>query len=329
LQAPKPHLPFDQQLERFRSRGLTYDSYSAAMAALKRIGYYRFSGYAYPFRSPLEAIEMGKLRSEVFVPGARFEDAVKLYNFDEKLRLVLLEGLNAIEVGLAVRVGYALGKRDPLAHFDPSNLDPKRCLERDPARNTGLSAYEAWRRRHDKLRESAAQEEYVKHHIMKYDGDVPIWAATEYMDFGCLVRLYYLMQDEDRRAIAAVLGVTNDRADLLYRWLLALNILRNHCAHNNRVWNRSTVAVPPKFGTSMVANDLQHLNNIDAAEKLKIYYVAAIIAYLIRQIDPQSTWSLRFRTQVRKLGNVGGMTIENTMGFPEHWETLALWRPAA
>ena len=326
--APKPHLPFDQQLDRLRSRGLVYESHPSALAALKRIGYYRFSAYAYPFRAALETgSSNGKSRSDEFVAGARFEDAVKLYNFDEKLRLVLLDGLNTVEIALAVRVGYSLGKRSPLAHLDARNLDSQRCSAGADGSTDGSSAYDAWCDRHDKLRKSALQEDYVKHHVLNYDGQIPIWAATEYMDFGCLVRLYYLMRQEDRRVVAEVFGVENDQSDLLHRWLQALNILRNHCAHNNRVWNRSTVAVPPKFATRMVQPELHHLNDLDSQERLRVYYVAGIIAYLTRRIDPDSTWALRFRTQVRKFGNIGGMTIENTMGFPEQWESLDLWKP--
>jgi len=74
------------------------------MLALRRIGYYRLSAFTYPFRAP-RAVAASKIskRSDKFVVNATFEDALHLYSFDDKLRMVLLEGLHAIEVALAVR----------------------------------------------------------------------------------------------------------------------------------------------------------------------------------------------------------------------------------
>lgn len=48
----KPHLTYDRQLARLGDRGLSIADPAAAIADLKRIGYYRLSGYLYPFSPP-------------------------------------------------------------------------------------------------------------------------------------------------------------------------------------------------------------------------------------------------------------------------------------
>lgn len=299
-------------------RGLQHSSYSTALTAMKRIGYYRFSAYTYPFREPGD-----DRRGDQFVSGSTFEHALHLYSFDEKLRVTLLEALNVIEVGLGVKVAYALGKRDPLGHLTLECLDAGTCNEY--LHSSGMLAHEAWLERYEKLKRDARDEEYVKHHIREYDGKVPIWVATEFLDFGALVRLYSFLLPSDRKKISEELGLANDAAGVLYRWLKALNILRNHCAHNNRVWNRSTVEVPPKFATAMVGDEIHHLNALDNEKRQKLYHLATLAAYLTIRVNPMTNWPRAFKTQARKLADVMGMTVENSMGFPDGWDELEVW----
>jgi abortive infection bacteriophage resistance protein len=323
----KTHLPYDEQLALIVSRGMAYSDRRVAMLALKRIGYYKLSAYTYPFRAPIASAQdsAGRSRSDTFVPGSTLEDALKLYAFDEKLRMILLEGLNAVEVGLAVKIAYVLGKRAPMAHLEPAHLDLTRCDAEVSVSGTLMSAHDAWIGRYEKLKHDAIEEEYVKHHVNKYGGSVPIWAAIEFLDFGCLIRLFDLMRPEDTRKIANELGVAKHGAGTLFRWAKALNILRNHCAHSNRVWNLSSVDVPPKFSDDLVHDRLVHLNDLDNSKRQKLYYLAALVAYLAVEINPDSDWPRSFRTVARKLGDVHGITVENAMGFPPGWDDLPIW----
>lgn len=306
-------------------RGLTCADRPGAIAALKRIGYYRLSAYTYPFReAPSEADLVAKrTRAESFRPDSRLEDALHLYEFDRKLRAVLLQALQEIEIGFATKVGYTLGKRAGNGHLQIEHLDASAC--RRPNRD-GVTNHEAWVKRYEKLLKDAKDEEYVKHHVVHYGGEIPIWVATGFMDFGCFVRLYSLMEARDRKRIAYELGLRGNGSDTLHRWLRALNILRNHCAHNNRIWNRATVDVPPKFSTQVAPEQLHHLNELDNDQRQKMYLLIALTAHLEKAVNPSSNWAWSaLPTQARKLGNVGGMTLENTMGFPEGWQNLALW----
>ncbi|MCU1534552.1 MAG: hypothetical protein JWR53_1033 [Glaciihabitans sp.] len=333
MEQVKTHLPYDTQLSLMVSRGMSFSDRRVALLALKRIGYYKLSAYTYPFRAPAtgsaDALESNpdssRSRSPTFLPNSTLEDALKLYSFDERLRTLLLEGLNAIEIGLAVKIAYQLGKRDSMGHLDPRCLDEDKCAVAQTVRGVTMTAHQAWVQRYEKLKHDALQEEYVKHHEFKYGGNVPIWAAVEFLDFGCLLRLFNLMRADDKRKIANEVGVLKDGASTLYRWAKALNILRNHCAHSNRVWNRSTVDMPPKFSPSVARDTLIHLNDLDNSKRQKLYHLAALISYLSVAINPDSDWPRSFRTAARKLGDVHGMTVENAMGFPSGWDSLDLW----
>ncbi|PPL19822.1 Abi family protein [Microterricola pindariensis] len=322
----KDHLPYDAQLAKMLERGLTSADRPGAIAALKRIGYYPLSAYTYPFRESATDtdVKAGRTRAEAFRQGSTLEDSLTLYEFDRKLRAILLQALQEIEVGLATKIGYILGKREGDGHLRIECLDAAEC---NRPNSEGELAHALWVRRFEKLRKDAKDEEYVKHHILNHGGEIPIWVATGFMDFGCLIRLYSLMDKRDRKKIAEELGLGGNGADTLHRWLRALNILRNNCAHNNRVWNRATVDVPPKPSLQVAPEHLHHLNDLTNDQRQKIYLLIALTAHLNRAVNPASTWAWSaLPTHAKKLGNVGGMTLENTMGFPAHWRNLALWQ---
>jgi len=322
----KPHLTYQQQLAKMRARGLTYKDHILAIQSLKRIGYYRLSAYTYPFRILDESQSTPVLRDE-FERGTTFEDALYLYAFDEKLRTILLEGLNAIEIGLGVQVGYTLGKRSPIGHENVNDLNVHACNEviSYTSDGTPVTQYAAWRMRYEKLLVDAKNEVYVQHHQREYGGHFPVWVATEFMDFGCLLRLFDMLRTEDKKKIALAFGVDRDGHEVLFKWLKALNVLRNHCAHSNRVWNRATVNAPGRYRSGIVDARLHHLNAIADSERPRIYIVAAIVAYLSTKINPQTNWPRTFATQVKKFKSVRGRTVGTEMGFPEDWEQLDLW----
>jgi abortive infection bacteriophage resistance protein len=322
----KNHLQYDEQLARMTGRGMLVTDRPGAISALKRIGYYRLSAYTYPFREPPTDADSaaGRTRSEKFRHGSSLNEALHLYDFDRKLRVVLLQALQEIEVGFASRVAYTLGRNSGNAHLETEHLDPILCMRLN---KDGETEHAAWVKRFEKLRKDALDEEYVKHHVKHYGGQIPIWVATGFMDFGSMIRLYSLVTLKDRKKIAFDLGFRGNGSDALLRSLKALNILRNNCAHSNRVWNRSTVDVPPKISAQVVPDLLAHLNDLGDDERLKIYLLAALTAFLQRAINPESEWAWgTFPTQAKKLGNIAGMNLENTMGFPKGWQDLPLWQ---
>jgi abortive infection bacteriophage resistance protein len=323
----KPHLPYDQQLKLLMSRGLGCDDQRAAISALKSVGYYRLSAYTYVLRAPGLPTAGGSRppRSDQFVDGARLEDALSLCRFDHHLRLCLLDALQQIEIGMRVQIGYQLGKTDPFGHLNRTSLDLVACAQpasqgKATPNRVGKDAYEDWSEEFRKLQNTARNEEFVKHFTTRYDSTMPVWVATEFMTFGCLTYLYQLLGSREAKKIAGNLGVRDQR--ILYKWLKALNVLRNHCAHNARIWNRTTIYPPQKPPVNLTPERLHHLR---AADPHRVYFLAAICAHLVITLSPDSNWPRQFATRVGKFPAVHGMTLENTMGFVDGWAGLPLW----
>lgn len=327
----KPHMPYDRQLDLLRGRGLTVEDPQRAMMDLKRIGYYRLSGYLYPLRRIDQNSAPGRARRlDDFVVGSTVEDGIRLHDFDHRLCLVLLDGLQQVEIGLRVKLGYTLGKRGALAHLDPSALSPK-ALTPHP-RHKAMTRYDVWRREYDaqQIKAEKGKQEFVLHFVQKYEGEVPIWAAVEFMTMGCLISLLDLLQSSDQRRVARELGLKNQQ--VLLGWLRPLNVLRNHCAHVNRVWNRSVVFQSDRLNLDMLLAPelLAHLaSSPKAPVDHRVYFHAATTAYLLRAIDPRTDWPGRFVEIMRTFPESAqrlGLTPRTAMGFPEDWLNEELWR---
>lgn len=89
------------------------------------------------------------------MPGSTVENALKLYEFDRKLRGTLLQALQEVEVALATKIGYVLGKRAGDGYLRVDNLDAVACSRMNP---DGVTAHEAWKARYEKLRTDAKEE---------------------------------------------------------------------------------------------------------------------------------------------------------------------------
>ena len=322
----KPHLEHADQLARLIERGLTCDDEAAGIALLRSIGYYRLSAYIYPYRKMLPEAEQGKVtpvhfRADTLVEGVSLEHIAAMVKFDRKLRALIGEAMEIVEVGLRSHVAHVGGRRNPFFHLDVHHLDRKACLK---TRNTGdRPAFDRWQDRYVELQDNASREDYVKHHLAKYGEPFPIWIAVEFLDFGAVARLLELMDRQDQNEVARALGVKG--GTLAAAWIKALNNTRNLAAHHKRVWNRTLTYQLRQPRPEQLNGDLR--DALDGARYDKMYAPLAVMASLIRHIDPGNRWPVHLKEHVQKFPDVPHLTPENDMGFPEGWKTRALWRP--
>lgn len=200
----KTHLTIEEQLERLQSRGLLIEDWENAKQVISRLGYYRLSGYFYPLRKTKPIGEAG--RHDEFLEGASFELVAALAEFDKGLRLIALDAIESIEVATRVALAHRLGKVDPEAHLRPDLLDRKFTeVTRGLGSRRSVSAYDEWLLRYEKAK-SKSKDEFVKHHVKKYQGRMPIWVAIELWDFGMLSRFFSGMQQRDQNAVAHSFG---------------------------------------------------------------------------------------------------------------------------
>jgi abortive infection bacteriophage resistance protein len=93
----KPPLDLDPLIELLKKRGLNIDNIETAKYYLKFIGYYRLSAYFLSFQDATNSNSHHQ-----FKQGTTFDDVLNLYIFDRKLRLLVLDAIERIEVAMSI-----------------------------------------------------------------------------------------------------------------------------------------------------------------------------------------------------------------------------------
>ena len=317
----KPFLPVADQIARIQARGMVVTDKGKAQQYLENIGYYRLSGYWYPLRrSQITTAPSGEIVTTVlddFRSGSEFSQVVDLYVFDKKLRLMMLDVLERIEIAFRTDIALQLGQYDPWAYREPTLLDGK--FTADIPKGRSKTRFWDFIDRFDRA-VSDSKEDFVKHFRATYSNPLPIWAAVELWDFGTLSMFLSGMKYRDQRAIAARYGVP--RPELLPTWVRTLAFVRNVCAHHSRMWNKPLVAEPraPRVGEVPL---LDHLAQ-DKFARERFYSAAALARYFQRQINPNSSWGTRFVAAVDTFPQAPGIALGQA-GSPADWKTLPLW----
>lgn len=325
----KPWLSLEQQVDRLESRGVHVGDRERAASVLKAVGYYRLTGYLYPFRqSEQHADAEGRTHTRVlsdYRPGTKLDHAESIIDFDRRLRLLVMDGIERIEVAVRMQVGYVLGRTSAFAHEDPSCFtDTFTQVGTDPDSGEPIaSSHARWLQRADERR-TKSDERFVAHFSEKYDGHLPIWVLTELLELGQLSVLYRALRQQDAEEIARVYAVPTKK--LMVSWLASLNYVRNVAAHHSRLFNRKLQHAParPKVGQVPL---LDHLRDERSAKDIfGTYNVLAVIAYLLPSIEAQTDWHPRLVALLQDFPISHALSI-GSMGTPHGWETLDLWRP--
>ncbi|HDL1739080.1 TPA: Abi family protein, partial [Mannheimia haemolytica] len=269
----KPHKEYHELVELLISRGMLINDKSYAEKKLSQVGYYRLSGFWHISRKPNQD---GGL-SENFLENVQFEEVYKLYIFDKKLRLLLLDIIERLEVNIRNIMAHELGRENPLAYEDYSLINQK-FLKFQWKSNY---AYANWlETTANKIKRS--KDDSIEWH-RKNEKEIPFWVITETWDFGALSKFYSLLNGQHQRKIAKKFNVDENT---LKNWLNEINIVRNLSAHHSRIWNRkfSDIAIPklddPRW--SKFKKMQQYFSNLSLDDKAKerIFGRVAILWFL-------------------------------------------------
>ncbi|GIO35358.1 hypothetical protein J41TS12_02190 [Paenibacillus antibioticophila] len=225
----KPALTFEEQVELLHQRGVIIEDRDQAIRCLKRINYYRFTAYTLSFKT-----------NDKFYTGITFNTILRHYEFDSKLRNLLMEIIEYVEISFRTHIAYLLGhKYGALGYRDPTIFrNEKHHAEFMRDLDKGIAV---------------SRDLFVSHHLNKY-GSFPIWVAVEVLQFSSLSRLFQNLKLEDQRSIARkYYGVHHSE---ISSWLYSLTVVRNRCAHYNRLFNHP-LPIKPKFKTDDQALEIR------------------------------------------------------------------------
>lgn len=301
----KEALDYNQQATLLLNRGLEANHDELVMR-LSAVSYYRLSGYLYPCRLP---------NSDNFQEGTTLDTVWSRYCFDRRLRMLLLDAIERIEVAVRTQLVYHFShQHGPFGHCNEDNL---------PSLKVG--DYISWRE--GLLTETQRSKDAFKKHFTSKYGDnhrsLPLWMAAELMSMGSLLTFYKGCSKDIQGAVAEHFGVVRE---LLLTQLLSLNAARNICAHHSRLWNRILGYAP---GLPQKNKHPEwHLKDNDG-NKLLTNNRSGILLMLCRsflaQISPTSEW----RGRVEQLFSEFPKIPVASMGLPEDWLNHPLWKQAS
>lgn len=296
MQYDKQYTSPSKLLDIMRSRGLDCSDVSDGEALLKSIGYYRLSGYLYPFlKAPKEEHQ--------FKVGSSFGKAVLLYSFDRALRLLIFDQIERIEI--AVRSAIV-------------NIS---CAETNDVFWMTNSSYFARREKFDKTKALIdkelinTREDFINHFRIVYDNPYPpSWMLSEIIPLGVLTRVYdNIANNRLRKKIARYFGLT---VPVFSSWMTIVTLTRNTCCHHARLWNRflslrALTMARPNF--PWVSSDVV---------QGKVFFTLCILKHFIDVVYPHNN----FKHELVALLKEYPIVDISAMGFPQNWQEQPLWQ---
>nr|VFK62064.1 MAG: Abortive infection bacteriophage resistance protein [Candidatus Kentron sp. TC] len=291
----KPPKTFEEQVDLLQSRGMIIDDRSAAPHYLAHLNYYRLTAYWLPFQE--------NRVTHRFKPGTLFSKVVDLYMFDKKLRLLLLNAIERIEVSVRTQWAYHFAhKHGAHAYLDQKFASDKDRFERD-RKKLG-----------EELKRS--DEKFIVHYKRTYEPSTPpIWVICEIISLGLLSRWFgNLNSGEVRGAIAKTYGLDDRVMESLLRHLA---YVRNLCAHHGRIWNRKftiTVKIPKSKPARLI-----RAFNLD--EKRNLYNTLVLLSHSMDVINPSNEW----KEHLLHLIDEHEVNV-SSMGFPANYREYDIWK---
>ena len=293
---PKTYNNSQDLVNLLQSRGLTINDVSRAERYIDFIGYYRLSAYMYPL------LQMPK-ELHRYKNGASFDQVLTLYRFDKKLRLLIFNEIEKIEVAIRsaiVNVGCEL-TGSPFWMTDCTHfIDQKKYTH-----TTTLIDAEI---RH-------SREDFISHFRQTYTNPYPpAWILAEVLPFGVITNIYNNIRiARIKKRIAQKFGL---QIAPFESWLTIITLTRNSCCHHARVWNKQNTIRP------MIPNHVSGAWLTLTTDPLRIYFDLCIIKYFLNVISPQN--DMRDKLQ-KLLADYPSIDIA-AMGFPRDWELEPLWQ---
>lgn len=216
----KKALKIDEQIALLQKRGVIFDNVDKAKEILLDVGYFRLGFYSFPFEKSFPAKEN---RSHEYKEGTEFKSIYDLYNFDAKLRRILLNALDRIEINLRSNITYIVSN-----HYEnsPTWFADKNIVKPQFVNDFDKTVYK-------KLLENPI----IKRHHAKYINDkyAPAWKTLEFFSLGNLTALYQAIKDvEVKKQVAATYGCS---LKVFVNYLETIRVIRNKCAHGSCLYN--------------------------------------------------------------------------------------------
>lgn len=199
-----------------RDKGVIISNEEEALEKIKKYSYYSIvNTYKDVFKDA-----NGNYKKNV-----TFDEIFALYSFDKNIRYIFLKYTLEIEV-----IIKALLSENIISKYGSDNF---LVFENFDTNMSKQSIEDILNRIKDELSNQNGKHDAVTHYMQNY-GFVPPYILTKILTFGELSKLYGILKQEDRQSISKEFKLSDK---LLKQILINLSMIRNICAHNDRLYS--------------------------------------------------------------------------------------------
>lgn len=239
--------------------------------------------------------------------GTNFETICNIYEFDQRIMVLLYGLIEEIEVFIKTQIAYYHSKTyGSLGYLDSNNFIKSKA---DKHENLISLFQQEIRSSKDAL--------FVKHHNQNYNGQFPLWVAVELFTLGNISQFYSQMIGADKKAVSrSITELTGYEYQYkqLESLLFCLTHLRNKCAHFSRLYYFKFGTIP-KYPYYVTQNININKNNFRLYQYL----------YVLKLLTPTAECWKNFVTELETLiDKYSDFITLKHIGFPTDWKNELL-----
>jgi abortive infection bacteriophage resistance protein len=303
----KPALDLESLAILLASRGLVFENWADAIHHLQHIGYYRFTGYLRPFK-----IGGAGDDKENFRPNTTFEIAHDRYIFDRKLRILVLEAVEKIEIAVRSAISNSVATKHGPHWFLERRLfaQPTWYKPRVFDIRQWYSDFLSGIKKQIGHIEEGRRSVFIKHYYETYSRPElpPSWMIFEAISFGSVSQCLKFLKYPEHLEICNAFGVNHQT---LSSWLHAISYVRNVCAHHGRLWNHILTIKP------LIPNNRRG----EFPTNERVYAALLAMQFILQSFWSNNHWAERLRDLLNEHPNIP----LDAMGFPGNWTQRRVW----
>ena len=298
----------DEQIQIFKSKGLTIEDEDYAKQVLMRENYFFLTGYRHVF--------MQSDNPREYIPGTTFEELYSLFLFDRRFRNLIFKNLLIIENNTKSIISYQLSKK--YGYKENEYLKPQN-FDNTPERSKQVA--DLIKKMKRQIRINGGQHSATQHYISNY-GYIPLWVLVKVLSFGIVSEFFSILKPDDRKSVADIYNLS---VEDLSNYLPMLANYRNVCAHEDILYENKT----QRTVNNTVYHALLGIKKVDGEYERGRNDLFALFIILRQMLSSDDVKNL-----INEMGelldnlefNLNTITIDKVldrMGFPYNWKEIA------
>ncbi|MGI9250673.1 MAG: Abi family protein [Pseudohongiellaceae bacterium] len=311
-----------EQVEKLKRRGMVIEDEAEAKHHLRFISYYRLRAYW----DEIDIKENG-VDSYRYKKDTSFNTGVSLYFFDRKLRLLVLDAIDRVEVACrACWEQHMAGTHNIHSYLERKFYDRTKSQHNENVDrllrelNRSHDITDGYQEKYNRCRRwTVDPADYSLSLKVRHDNGLPpVWVAAEALSFGMLLHwIEDLRSGNDKGKIAKPFNLNRGFASTCNN----LVHVRNICAHHGRLWDRKFEG-EKKIVVGKLPKKLQE--SMRGANSNRLHNTLVVLDHMLSIIAPKTGWRSRVVDLINRYDKV--VSPPCNMGFPKKWRLRSAWK---